>query len=170
VSDINGVARIADANLVNPWGMRPANTPLWVADNNANVSTIYSGGVRGSIPKSSRWWSPFRAERRPASYLTDHDFIVHGGSASGSAKFIFDSENGEITAWSPTVHPRPRRRWSSPAQRGLQGLAIASNGQGTFIYAANFHDATVDVFDRTSRRSRCREASPTRTFLPVCAI
>jgi DNA-binding beta-propeller fold protein YncE len=29
-----------------------------------------------------------------------------------------------------------------------KGLAIASNSHGTFIYAANFHDGTVDVFDK----------------------
>jgi hypothetical protein len=34
VSDIDGVARITDSNLVNPWGLSfgPA-TPAWVADN-----------------------------------------------------------------------------------------------------------------------------------------
>jgi hypothetical protein len=47
VSDIPGVARITDPNLVNPWGLAagPA-TPLWVADNGTDVSTLYSGGVR----------------------------------------------------------------------------------------------------------------------------
>ena len=51
VSDIDGVARITDANLVNPWGLAfgPA-TPAWVSDNGTDVSTLYSGGVRKSIP------------------------------------------------------------------------------------------------------------------------
>jgi uncharacterized protein (TIGR03118 family) len=151
VSDINGVARIADANLVNPWGMAAGpNTPLWVADNNANVSTIYSGGVRGSIPKivplvvAIPGGAPTGIVFNPTN-----DFIVHAGSASGSAKFIFDSENGEITAWSPTVPPATQAQveFTSPTAV-YKGLAIASNGQGTFIYAANFHDATVDVFDK----------------------
>jgi uncharacterized protein (TIGR03118 family) len=29
----------------------------------------------------------------------------------------------------------------------FKGLAIASTGYGTFLYAANFHDGTVDVFN-----------------------
>ena len=42
VSDIDGVARITDPNLVNPWGLSagPA-TPLWVADNGTDKSTLY---------------------------------------------------------------------------------------------------------------------------------
>src|SRR6266516_1176411 len=51
ISDIPGVARITDPNLVNPWGQAASTTsPLWVADNGADVSTLYRGGVEGSIP------------------------------------------------------------------------------------------------------------------------
>ena len=51
ISDIAGVARITDPNLVNPWGMAAGpTTPLWVSDNGTDVSTLYTGGVRGSIP------------------------------------------------------------------------------------------------------------------------
>ena len=51
ISDIPGVARITDPNLVNPWGQSASSTsPLWVADNGADVSTLYTGGVNGSIP------------------------------------------------------------------------------------------------------------------------
>src|SRR5438874_13410168 len=52
ISDLNGVARITDPNLVNPWGMAagPA-TPLWIAGNGADVSKLYPGAVNGIIPK-----------------------------------------------------------------------------------------------------------------------
>src|SRR6266481_6449234 len=44
VSDIAGVARFSDSNLVNPWGLGfSATSPFWVADNNAGVSTLYNG-------------------------------------------------------------------------------------------------------------------------------
>ena len=51
VSDIDGVARITDPNLVNPWGLAfgPA-TPAWVADNGTDVSTLYRGAIHRSIP------------------------------------------------------------------------------------------------------------------------
>src|SRR5579883_1720643 len=44
VSDISGVARFTDPNLVNPWGLSYApNGPFWVSDNNAGLSTLYNG-------------------------------------------------------------------------------------------------------------------------------
>jgi uncharacterized protein (TIGR03118 family) len=151
ISDINGVARIADPNLVNPWGMAAGpNTPLWVADNNANVSSIYTGGVRGSIPKinplvvSIPGGAPTGIVFNPTN-----GFVVHVGNASGAAKFIFDSENGQISAWFPTVPPitQAQSEFTSPTAV-YKGLALASTSHGMFIYAANFHDGTVDVFDK----------------------
>ena len=51
VSDLDGVARITDPNLVNPWGLAfGPTTPAWVSDNGMDVSTLYTGGVRKSIP------------------------------------------------------------------------------------------------------------------------
>ena len=44
VSDIAGVARFTDANLVNPWGLSHSPTsPWWVSDNGTGVSTLYQG-------------------------------------------------------------------------------------------------------------------------------
>ena len=41
VSDISGIARFPDANLVNSWGITHGpTTPFWIADNNAGVSTL----------------------------------------------------------------------------------------------------------------------------------
>src|SRR3989442_13114362 len=47
VSDIAGVARFTDPNLVNPWGLAfSATSPFWVADNGSGVSTLYNGRAR----------------------------------------------------------------------------------------------------------------------------
>ena len=32
-----------DKNLLNPWGLVQANSPFWVSDNAAGVSTLYDG-------------------------------------------------------------------------------------------------------------------------------
>ena len=49
VSDIAGVARKTDPNLVNPWGMSELpGGPLWVSDNGSNVATVYTGDHHGS--------------------------------------------------------------------------------------------------------------------------
>src|SRR5207247_524459 len=79
-------------------------------------------------------------------------FVVHSGAASGPARFIFDSEAGLVTGWNPGVPPPAP---STQAQVGaslpdaiFKGLAIATTPAGTFLYAADFHNARIDVFDQ----------------------
>jgi uncharacterized protein (TIGR03118 family) len=144
VSDIEGVARITDPNLVNPWGLTfGPTTPAWVADNGADVSTLYSGAVRGSIPSIV----PLVVSI-PGGAPTGTVFNGGTGFMLGSApaRFIFDSEAGQITAWNggasaQTVATTPGAIY--------KGLAIADSGGRTFLYAANFHAGTIDVFDDT---------------------
>jgi uncharacterized protein (TIGR03118 family) len=77
-------------------------------------------------------------------------FVVTVGQVSGPARFIFSSESGQITAWSVTAngfnHKDASIEFSSPTAV-YKGLAIDSTAQGTFLYASNFHDGTIDVFD-----------------------
>jgi uncharacterized protein (TIGR03118 family) len=142
VSDIDGVARITDPNLVNPWGLAfgPA-TPAWVADNGKDVSTLYSGGVRRSIPVTLPLVVGIDGGKPTgAVFNATGGFKVNGAPA----KFIFDSEAGTVTAWSSgtqatTVATTPDAIY--------KGLAIANKGGKTFLFAANFHAATIDVFD-----------------------
>src|SRR3984893_13099519 len=35
--------KVRDKNLLNPWGLVQGQTPFWVSDNNAGVSTLYDG-------------------------------------------------------------------------------------------------------------------------------
>ena len=149
ISDINGVARITDPNLVNPWGMAAGpTTPLWIADNGTDVSTLYSGGVHGSIPTivplvvTIPGGAPTGIVFNPTT-----GFVVDTGSASAPANFIFSSEAGKITAWSRTVSGTQAQVEASSATAIYKGLAMASTSDGTFLYATNFHDGTIDVFD-----------------------
>jgi uncharacterized protein (TIGR03118 family) len=142
VSDIDGVARITDPNLVNPWGLSAGpSTPIWVADNGTDKSTLYSGGVRRSVPMilplvvDITGGAPTGTVFNPTT-----GFPVNGMPA----RFIFDSEAGTITAWNGgtvamTVATTPDAIY--------KGLAIADNGGSPLLYAANFHAGTIDVFD-----------------------
>ncbi len=155
ISDIAGVARITDRNLVNPWGLAAGpTTPLWVADNGTDVSTLYSGAVSGSIPTivplvvSIPGGAPTGIVFNPTS-----GFVVHNGPASAPAAFIFDSEAGQITAWSPRVPPPTQAQLVASTPGAIyKGLAIASTRKhGTLLYAADFHGAKIDVFDDAFR-------------------
>src|SRR5256885_2079623 len=53
VSDLPGVAVVQDPNLVNPWGIAEnSNSPFWVSDNGASVSTLYNVPGTGGTPVS----------------------------------------------------------------------------------------------------------------------
>jgi uncharacterized protein (TIGR03118 family) len=151
VSDIAGVARITDRNLVNPWGLAAGpTTPLWAADNGADVSTLYSGAVNGSIPRimplvvGIPGGAPTGVVFNPTS-----GFVVHNGPASAPANFIFDSEAGKIAAWSQRVPPMTQAQLVVSTPGAIyKGLAMATTRkQGTLLYAADFHGAKIDVFD-----------------------
>src|SRR6266852_3478602 len=44
VSDIAGMAKITDPNLVNPWGMALGlNSGIWISDNGSGKATTYDG-------------------------------------------------------------------------------------------------------------------------------
>ena len=72
---------------------------------------------------------------------------------SGPARFIFASETGNITGWNAAVPPPPPARnaflKASTPGAVYTGLAIANNGSGNFLYAADFENGKIDVFDRT---------------------
>jgi uncharacterized protein (TIGR03118 family) len=147
VSDIPGVARITDPNLINPWGMSagPA-TPVWVSDNGTDVSTLYSGAIHHSVPMAVPLvvgipgGAPTGTVFNPTT-----GFVVDGTPA----RFIFDSEAGQITAWNAGTQAKTV---ATTPDASYKGLAIASKDNATFLYAANFHTGAIDVFDQNFAR------------------
>jgi uncharacterized protein (TIGR03118 family) len=154
VSDLPGLAQLTDPDLVNPWGLAAGpTTPAWVADNGTGKATIYPGFVNGSpIQKAGLVVSIPGGAPTGQVFNPTPGFVVRSGTASGPARFIFDSEAGLVTGWNPGVPPPPP---STQAQVGAsvpdaiyKGLAIADTATGTFLYAADFHNARIDVFDQ----------------------
>ena len=86
-------------------------------------------------------------------------FVVTSKAGSGPGLFIFSAEAGQISAWNPVADPVVNG--ASTAQvvfssrtAVYKGLTIASNGRGTFLFASNFHDGRVDVFNSKFHRVR----------------
>jgi uncharacterized protein (TIGR03118 family) len=160
VSDLSSAgAQVVDPDLLNSWGLALSPTsPLWVADNNSGLATVYSinaGGttvtkdgltvtVQGGRASTDDGSSPTGEVFNPTT-----GFVVTGTAGSGPADFIFDSESGQITAWSPKADPANALLQFSSPTAVYKGLAIAATDQGTFLYAANFNAGTVDVFNST---------------------
>jgi uncharacterized protein (TIGR03118 family) len=154
VSDQPGVAPILDPNLINAWGLAVNPTgAFWVSSNGANLSTLYTGDVGGN-PLAKVALEVDTAAEEPTGQVFNgtSDFVVSDGTNSGPAAFIFATEEGAVTGWNPAVPPPPP---STSAQVAFEaedgavymGIALANNGDGNFLYLADFHNAKIDVLD-----------------------
>jgi uncharacterized protein (TIGR03118 family) len=145
VSDIPGAAAVTDPHLVNGWGLaRSTTSPWWVADNGTDLSTLYTSS--GSIVPLV-----VQVDGGPTGAIfagIAGNFLVATTASStlAPASFIFASEDGMIRAWRGgstaalvTAHGGPDAIY--------KGLAIAQTDAGPLLYAADFHNARVDVFN-----------------------
>jgi uncharacterized protein (TIGR03118 family) len=150
VSDMAGVADHTDSDLVNAWGIAfNPNAVVWVANNGTGTSTLYDGaGTKQSlvvtIPGGSPTGIVFNSS---ADFKAPPDMV---NTTKNPSRFIFATENGVIAAWAPPPNvPPPTAAVTQVTNTNAvyKGLALAANGQGHFLYAANFSQGTVDVFD-----------------------
>jgi uncharacterized protein (TIGR03118 family) len=145
-------AAVRDRELVNSWGLAASPTgPWWTANEASSSSTIYSG-------VGSKQALTVQVAGGPTGivYNGTKGFVVSGGGSSGPARFIYASEDGKIRGWSPGVP----HGWSNVAEIAVdeaaqaavfRGLALAS-GPSPRLYATDFHNGRVEVFDARWRR------------------
>jgi uncharacterized protein (TIGR03118 family) len=151
VADGTGAAH-ADAHLVNAWGVAfNPNGYVWVANNGTNTSTLYDGN---GVPQSLVVAIPDGAggAASPTGIVfsgSSTDFTVSQGSASGASAFLFAGEGGTISGWSPAVNMNAAITMvdDSAAGAAYKGLALAAQGSANFLYAADFHNNRIAVFD-----------------------
>ena len=160
VSDGSVPAMHTDANLINPWGVSfPPGGPFWVSDNNAGVTTLYDGAgnlvtVAGHsainiAPPLGQTGSGAPTGQVFNSFGTGFD--IYQGGKTASSVFLFATEDGTISGWNPDVNSGSSVIAVDKSKGGegavYKGLAIAQTDDGPRLYAANFRDGTVDVFN-----------------------
>ena len=153
VSDGATPAASVDPNLVNPWGLafNSSNGNIWVADNGAGVSTIYSPAGAANplvvtIPPPAG--SNGKAAPTGTVFHKGSGFNVTSGGVSGPSQFIFATEDGTISGWNPaTGNAAVLAVDDSASSAVFKGIAIAGSGRGSHIYVTDFRHGTVDVFD-----------------------
>jgi uncharacterized protein (TIGR03118 family) len=147
VSDLAGMADHTDTNLLNPWGLAFSTTsPFWISDNHAGLSTLYnsSGTPQSlivSIPPPTGGTPPSAPTGMVFNNTTN--FQVTPGNA---ARFIFSTEDGTIAAWNAGTNAALKVD-NSTNSAIYKGLAIGSSGGTNYLYATDFHNGKVDVFD-----------------------
>lgn len=152
VSDGSVPADHTDPNLVNAWGVAFNPTAVvWVANNHTGTSTLYDGaGVANALVVSI---PPVNGEETGSPtgivFSGGNDFVVASGGKSGPARFIFAAEDGTLSAWSPSVDVTHAITVADRSAHDAvyKGLALGGNGAGHLLYATDFHNGHVDVFD-----------------------
>jgi uncharacterized protein (TIGR03118 family) len=145
-------AALTDAQLVNPRGIVFApNAPVWVADNGSQTSTAYDGIGTPRLPAVAMPVG-MNGAADPTGIVSNggSQFVINEGVKSAPAQFIFDGEGGTISGWSSAVDAQKALVMYEDGSGGAvyTGLAIATDGTGTTrLYAADFHNNKVDVFD-----------------------
>lgn len=153
VSDIPGMAITTDPSLKNPWGIAFSPTgPFWISDAGTGLSTVYNGsaaklGLTVTIPPAPGSTDP----GSPTGIVWNgtSDFMVSQGGQSAPAVFIFATEDGTISGWNPGVSPTSAVLAPNAAVEGAvyKGLALASGAFGNRLFATDFKNNLVRMFD-----------------------
>ncbi|HEY6216265.1 MAG TPA: TIGR03118 family protein [Pyrinomonadaceae bacterium] len=140
-----------DSNVVNAWGLVAGpTTPWWIADNGTGKTTLFNIATN-AIQATFTVPGAGGAQGNPTGVVFNGGtgFVVNNGvGAPSPARFIFSSEDGTLSAFKGapivTVVPNPQ----APAHGAIyKGLAIDSATAGTMLYATDFHNGKVDIFD-----------------------
>jgi uncharacterized protein (TIGR03118 family) len=170
-SDLPGIAPNTDPVLQNAWGVTftPGASPFWIADNATGCSTLYDGsGVPQPQPTPLRVKLPLPGGSVPATACKHADpnnppnptpaaptglvwnptatFLVP--HTTSPATFIWDTEDGTISAWTGGLTPPDQAVLAVDNSAGAvyKGLVFGTNAHGVFLFATNFRAGTIDVF------------------------
>jgi uncharacterized protein (TIGR03118 family) len=131
-----------DASLVNAWGLSAsATSPWWAANNGSNTSTLYNGNGN----KQALTVTVAGAPTGTVFNASATDFPVTQNGKTGAARFLFATEGGTISGWTPAVNPTAAITGVDSSASGAiyKGLAVLNDK----LYATDFHNGKVDVFD-----------------------
>lgn len=150
VGDLAGHGTV-DSNLVNAWGIAfNPNAVAWVANNGTGTSTLYDG-TGAAIPLVVDV-PALGGQGSPTGIVYNGDpsaFKIPKASPQAASAFIFATEQGTIAGWASSVDPANAIQVIDHSADGAiyKGIALAADGNRRLLYATDFHNAKVDVFD-----------------------
>jgi uncharacterized protein (TIGR03118 family) len=155
-SDIKGVAAHTDADLINPWAfVQKSNGKFQIAANGAgNSPTLNANGKESGkairLPAPSD--SPPGSVAAPTGMIANatSDFEISHGGKTAPATYLFSTEDGTIIGWNSKVDKSQGDIAVdlSDSNAVFKGLARGVSGGANYIYATDFHNGTIDVFDK----------------------
>jgi len=151
VSDVSGKAINTDTNLVGAWGTARSSTSPWWVNTTVGGTSLLFNGAGAPLPLVVTIPPPMghtnRSQPTGIVFNGGTNFEVMPGK---HAVFIFATRDGTISGWNPGANPTEAiiTVSNSPAA-SYTGLAIFERDGTNLLYAANFGQGRIDVFDDT---------------------
>jgi uncharacterized protein (TIGR03118 family) len=141
--------------LINPWGIAPAEGFFWIADEGTgNVSVLDANGRQSDEYPIGRFClgdgitGVVHIETDETSGADE--FMIKTGSTLAPAEFIFANSNGTLIAINDDSPSAGVTVVDSSARGAVYlGVATIDSDSGPLLLAADFKNARVDIFDKT---------------------
>jgi uncharacterized protein (TIGR03118 family) len=169
VADVPGTrARNTDADLSDPWGLvLPEKLPAVTANRLHESARSYDGmglAQLAAVPAGHLPSAAHSGEFGAAGVVANsgEGFVVTARGKSAPARLLYAGTAGMIGAWSPEVDAGSVLIvYAASDPSAYTGLAIANSStpSESRLYAADFHNGRVDVFDSAFSR---QNPTPTR--------
>jgi uncharacterized protein (TIGR03118 family) len=132
----------SDPNLVNGWGIATdASGNFYISANNGGVAVVYDRN-------GNQTHAPITIPSPTSSTGgTPNGVVVNTTTDFNANAVIFSTEDGIIAAWK-TGNAATVAVDNSALNTVYKGLAMATSGGKNYLYATDFHNAKIDVFDK----------------------
>ena len=133
-----------DPNVVNAWGLAFGPTGLaWISDNGTGKASVYAAdGTMQSLVVTI----PTPGDAGEASAPTG--MVFNPSSDFKGDKFIMVTEEGTVAGWQDGTTAVIRVD-ASASEAIYKGAALVTQANVETLAAANFHNGTVDIYDKT---------------------
>ena len=140
-------ATIVDPDLLNAWGMSKFPTsPVWVSNNHSGTSTLYLGGSAADPSAVAKIPLTVSMDGPPTGQVANGTARVQAYQRRPPALFIFATEDGRIFAWNQSAGTTAEQV-AMVDGANFKGLAQGTVDTATYLYAADFANGSIDVFD-----------------------
>ncbi len=147
-----GLAPVLEPLLVNPWAIAGSFITAWAVNSGTNTSTVYFGDFAGPFVPNNLQRGVTLPGGPPTGIVLNPspEFTVNSGTATGPASALFATLAGEILAYSNAVPESGSRTafvMASNPGRVYTGLAVTSDQTPRLLFAADFANGKIDVYD-----------------------
>ena len=139
-----------DPTLINPWGLvfNGNGTVAWPASQGSGLSQLYRNDAGITSPRAAVIipTSGATSGGNPTGIVFNPTNFFKVPNTTARVNFIFAGVDGVISAWNGANNAI--LTVDNSANSAYTGLALGRDGVDSFLYAADFRGAQIDVFDK----------------------